>query len=251
MNYLAQNSQNMKTIFLPVLLLSFISATAQNSFAQSDGDNPKDIDLHIGEGSGDGSKYFNKDSQGRALSFQYIEFGAASSLNNYFDTTSNMVSGAFEPYNMAIGLDNITNNGKHHDIISSLGFLIPQKISAGTGDSLQMRISGWHYTMSALGYDIIGGETVTLAIGPSWTWGNFKGRRTVQGQKTKYTNPFIGPGARAEFRITLGSFMIGGRATYRYDLTHGLWKRKDNLMPVMPEYKNHGLAYFGYLGLIF
>jgi hypothetical protein len=73
----------------------------------------------------------------------------------------------------------------------------------------------------------------------------------MNGQKTRYTNPFVAPGARAEFRLTFGNFYFGGRATYRYDLTHELWKRKSDLMPVLPEYKNSGLAYFGYLGLIF
>lgn len=237
----------MKTVFLTTLLFaSFISASAQKDLGGSNNDG--EVDLHLG--SGDKSKYLNRERQGKALSFQYIEFGAYNNLNNYFDTSSSVRAGGFNPYNMAIGLDDISNNSEHMDMISSIGFLIPQKITVGPNDSMMLKLNGWHYTMSILGFDLIKGETVTLAIGPSWSYGNFKARRSIDGQKTKYTNPFIGPGGRAEFRLTFGNFMIGGRATYRYDFTHGLWKRKDDMMPVMPEYKNHGMAYFGYIGLI-
>lgn len=237
----------MKSLFLSALFLSVsISVTAQKDLGGSNNDG--EVDLHLG--GADKSKYLNRERQGKALSFQYIEFGAYNNLNNYFDTTSSVRVGEFNPYNMAIGLDDISNNSAHMDMISSVGFLLPQKITVGPNDSMMLKLNGWHYTMSILGLDLIKGEMVTLAIGTSWSYGNFKARRYIAGQKTKYTNPFIAPGARAEFRLTFGNFMIGGRATYRYDLTHGLWKRKDNLMPVMPEYKNHGMAYFGYIGLI-
>jgi hypothetical protein len=238
----------MKTFFVSALLLMCtLSASAQKDLGGSNSDG--DVDLHLGDGA-DKSKYLNRERQGKALSFQYIEFGAASDLNNYFDNASSVRGGGFNPYNMAIGLDDISNNSEHMDMISSIGFLLPQKITAGPNDSVMLKLNGWHYTMSVLGFDLIKGETVTLAIGPAWSYGNFKARRSVNGQKTKYTNPFVAPGGRAEFRLTFGDFMIGGRVTYRYDLTHGLWKRKDDFMPVMPEYKNHGMAYFGYIGLI-
>lgn len=184
---------------------------------------------------------------GKAISFGYYEFN--SKLNAYLDSTTSSHDN-FKPYNLGIGLDNLRNNGKHLDVVGSLNYILPQKVYAGN-DSLQLRLSGWHYTMSVLGWDLVAGETVTLAIAPAWSWGNLKMRRIEQGQKTKYTNPFVAPGGRVEVRLTLGDFIIGGRATYRYDITHDLWKRKDNLMPVMPGYKNHGLAYFGYIGWIF
>ena len=187
--------------------------------------------------------------QGRALSFGYFELGS-DRLNNYLDTTTS-VHGSFAPYYLGVGLDNITNEGEHHDIIGGLHFIIPQKVAAGPGDSLRMRLGGWHYTMSAFAWDFIEGETVTLAIGTSLQWGNLKMRREVNGAETRYTNPFICIGGRGEFRLTLGQFMIGARATYRYDFTHSLWKRKDDMMPVLPTYKNSGLAYFGYIGWVF
>lgn len=190
------------------------------------------------------------EDNGRAISFGYFEFNSGA-LNNYLDTAIGGKTDGFSNYYLGISIDNISNGGKHHDIISSFSFIIPQKVHAGANDSLEMRLGGWHWTTSFFGYDFVKGETVTLALAPAMSWGNLKMRRIVQDQKTKYTNPFVGVGGRAEFRLTFGSFMIGGRATYRYDITHGLWKRKDNLMPVLPEYKNHGLAYFGYIGWIF
>lgn len=191
----------------------------------------------------------NDDPKGRALSFGYYQF-ASEKLNDYLAAQSS-VSGTFAANYMAIGLDEIENNGKHWDRVGSLQFILPQKVSAGPGDSLKLRLGGWHNTMSILAWDFIAGETVTLALGTQISYGNLKMRREVAGATTKYTNPFIAPGGRAEFRLTFGNFMIGGRATYRYDITHSLWKRKDDLMPIMPEYKNNGLAYFGYIGLIF
>lgn len=192
---------------------------------------------------------YDNEREGKALSFGYYEFGS-DKLNNYLDTSAS-VNGNFANNYMGIGIDNISNNGKHQDIIGGVQFLLPQKISAGPADSLRLKLYGWHYTMSALAWDFIPGEMVTFAIGTQISWGNLKMKREVAGTKSKYTNPFIAPGGRAEFRLTFGNFMIGGRATYRYDITHALWKRKDDMMPVMPEYKNTGLAYFGYIGLIF
>lgn len=205
-----------------------------------------DMRLHLLKDTPD---FGQNDPSGRALAFGYYEF-ASEKLNNYLAAESS-VNGSFDANYMAIGLDDIKNNGKHWDRIGSVQWLLPQKVSAGPADSLKLKLYGWHYTMSVLGWDFIPGETVTLALGTQISYGNLKMKREVAGAKTKYTNPFVAPGGRAEFRLTFGKFMIGARATYRYDITHGLWKRKDDLMPVMPEYKNNGLAYFGYIGLVF
>jgi hypothetical protein len=193
---------------------------------------------------------WNGGENGRALSFGYYEFGSGA-LNHYLDTSSNVFS-PFDNNYIAVGLDNITGTERHFaDIVGSFQLIIPQKAAAGTADSLQLRMGGWHYTMSALGFDLIKGRTVALVIGPSLQWGNLKMKREVAGQSTRYTNPFVCVGGRAEFRLTFGKFFLGGRATYRYDFTHDLWKRKDDMMPVLPVYRNSGLAYFGYIGWIF
>lgn len=192
---------------------------------------------------------FTSDRNGRALSFGYFQFDPTA-LNNYLDTTTS-ANGTFVNNYMGIAIDNISNNEKHLDMIYALSFLIPYTVSAGSGDSLLLRLGGWHLTTSFLGYDFVKDEPLTLAIAPAFAWGNLKMRRTVAGQKTLYTNPFVGVGGRVEFRLTFGQFMIGGRATYRYDFTKTLWKRKDDMMPVLPEYQNNGLAYFGYIGWYF
>lgn len=198
----------------------------------------------------DKPKYIPPERRGRALSVGYFQFDSKA-LNTYLETTTSIKSGAFADYYIGIALENHLNNSKHHDMIGGIAWIIPQHVSAGPNDSLILNLRGWHWTTSFLGYDFIKGETVTLALAPAMSWGNLKMRRTVLDQKTLYTNPFVGVGGRAEFRLTLGQFIIGARATYRYDITHALWKRKDDLMPVLPEYKNNGLAYFGYIGWIF
>lgn len=192
-------------------------------------------------------KYLKDNEDGRTLTFGYMPVDL-SALNGYLDSASTHDN--FADYYMGIGIDNISNNSKHLDMITSFLYILPQKINAGPSDSLQLKMSGWHYTTSFFGYDFISDDVVTLAIAPAITWGNLKMRRMDYGQKTKYTNPFVAPGGRAELRFKIGNFIIGGRVTYRYDITHGLWKRKDDMMPVLPEYKNSGLAYFGYIGLM-
>lgn len=240
------------------LLLSAFSVFVFSSvFAQLAEQNLAAVSLPIGYNTvdlqmKDRSKYLNLDRKGRALSFVYSQFDAADKLNAYLDAAASTRSGSFQPYYMAIGWEKITTTSEHiFDGIGSVSFLIPYKVEAGPADSLQMRLGGWHATVSVLGVDLIPGETVALVLAPAWSYGNLKMRRTEAGQKTWYTNPFVAPGGRGEFRLVLGKFMLGGRVTYRYDITHALWKRKDNMMPVLPEYKNSGLAYFGYIGLIF
>ncbi|HTF06340.1 MAG TPA: hypothetical protein VK826_20050 [Bacteroidia bacterium] len=195
----------------------------------------------------DKKKYFDDNISGRMLCFGYFDFDSKKlndRLLSYGGTEM------FDSHYMGIGIDNFSHSG-HYDGISGLSFILPQTVSVGPNDSLELRLAGWHLTTSVLGYDIIKNETFAIVIAPSIAWGNLKMRREVEGQKTKYTNPFVAPGGRFELRLTLGKFHIGGRATYRYDITHSLWKRKDNLMPTLPTYKNNGLAFFGYIGLTF
>jgi hypothetical protein len=227
------------------LLAIFISV---NAFAGGSG-NPPAINLHLKKPADiDRESFLTENKEGRGLSFGYNQFASAN-LNAWLRTNSS-AAGTFADNYLTVGLDNFQNNGKHYDGISSLGFIIPQKVNAGIGDSLTLRLTGWHLTTSAFGYDVIKGEVVTLAIGPAFAWGNLKMRRDVNGAKTKYTNPFVAPGGRAEIRFDIANFIIGGRVTYRYDITNTLWKRKNDMMPVLPEYGNSGLAFFGYIGIM-
>lgn len=219
-----------------------------NAFAGGNG-NPPAINLHLKKPTDiDRESFLSQNKEGRALCFGYNPFASAN-LNSWLADNSS-TSGAFADNYMTLAFDNIENNGKHYDGISSLGFIFPQKVSAGMNDSLKMRLSGWHLTTSVFGYDVVKGEVVTLAIGPAFAWGNLKMRREVNGDRTKYTNPFVAPGGRAEIRFDIANFVIGGRVTYRYDITHELWKRKDDMMPVLPGYSNSGLSFFGYIGFM-
>lgn len=203
--------------------------------------------LHLNSSIPEDKKFYDDAKNGRALTFGLFDFNS-DRLNIYLNQASN-VNTEFDSRYMGISLDNYTNNAKHYDGISGLSFILPQVVTAGTNDSLKLKMTGWHLTTSIFGYDIIPGEILTLAVAPAVSWGNLKMKRQVAGEETKYKNPFVAPGGRAEFRVTLGKFSFGARATYRYDITHSLWKRKDSLMPVLPTYKNNGMAYFAYVGL--
>jgi hypothetical protein len=242
----------MKSLLLSAFSVFLFSSAFAQLAERSFTDQKLPLGYNVNLRMSDKSRYFDPELKGRGLSFMYSEFGAAEKLNSYLDATGSARKGAFDAYYMGIGLDGIaTAEGNFFDAISSLSFILPQKVFAGANDSAEFRLGGWHATSSALGIDLIKGGTVTLAIGPAWSYGNLKMRRVIAGQKTWYTNPFIAPGGRAEFRLIFGKFTIGARATYRYDITHSLWKRKDDMMPVLPVYKNSGLAYFGYIGIIF
>ncbi len=240
----------MRNIFTSLGIFFITSSLVAQGGNQSAFSGNKDIpklDLHLQNPAPDKSKFMEDNKEGRALAFGYFDFDSKN-LNSFLDTTSS-VNSTFASNYMGISLDNFSNNGKHYDGISGVSFLIPQTVTAGTNDSLKLKMGGWHLTTSLFGYDIINGEIVTLAIAPAISWGNLKMRREVAGQKTKYTNPFVAPGGRVELRFTFGKISIGARATYRYDITKSLWKRKDDMMTVLPGYKNNGLAYFGYIGL--
>lgn len=235
------------------LLLSVsASLLALNAFAFGNGPSVSltqlKPNLHLGMPKA--AKPWTATGNGRALSFGYYQFDSGK-LNNYLSTNSSIHT-SFDNNYIAVGIDDISATDTHFpDIIGSLQFIIPQKVTAGTNDSLKLRMGGWHYTMSIFSFDVIQGRTVALVVATQVSYGNLKIKRNEAGRNTKYTNPFVAPGGRAELRFTFGRFMIGARATYRYDITHSLWKRKDDMMPVLPTYKNNGMGYTGYIGWIF
>jgi hypothetical protein len=236
----------MKIIFTAVLFLASASLCIAGGI-KKDLSSESTVNLRLGL-LNDKPRYIPPERQGKSLAFGYFDF--QSDLNNYLAANTSTHEN-FKPYYLGIGLENIGNNSKHSDVIGSFLYILPQTVSAGPNDSLELKMRGWHWTTSIFGWDFIQGETVALVLAPAISWGNLKMRRDENGRQTKYTNPFVAPGGRAELRFVIGNFMIGARATYRYDITYSLWKRKNDLMPVLPTYKNNGMAYFGYIGLIF
>jgi hypothetical protein len=121
------------------------SGVQSGLFSHKSFSNELPIGLNLQNIFADKSKYLNTDRDGKGLAFGYVPF-LPGDLNNYLDSTTS-VHGTFNNNYMTLGIDNVSNTGKHFDMISNLGFILPQTVSAGPTDSLQLRLAGWHHTM--------------------------------------------------------------------------------------------------------
>lgn len=147
--------------------------------------------------------------------------------------------------------DEMTKRKGRWDGSGTVEWMPSTTISIGANDSITYRMKGWHMMTSIYGKDLIPGKVVALVIAPGIDWGTTKLFRKTGGNETKYKNPFVSPLLRADLRFAFGKFMIGGRAFYRYDISHDLWKRKADLMPVLPGTKFTGLGMSVFIGMDF
>jgi hypothetical protein len=130
----------------------------------------------------------------------------------------------------------------------SLEFMPAQKVTIGNNDSITYKMNGWHLTTSLFGKDVIPGDVVALVLAPGVDWGTMKIARKDAVGETKYKNPFVSPLIRADLRFEFGKLSIGGRAMYRYDITHELWKRKNQNMIALQGTKFSGLGLQAFIG---
>lgn len=161
------------------------------------------------------------------------------------------VHGKFKPYYQAIGLTYASAVSLRENIFDgafSLEWVLPQEVG-GSGDSLQLKLKGWHLMTSFFGKDVLAGDAVALVLAPGVDWGTMKIKRTVNGGESIYKNPFVAPLVRADLRFTIRRFAIGGRAMYRFDITDGIWKRKSDGMPVLRETRMSGLSLQAFIGI--
>ena len=135
------------------------------------------------------------------------------------------------------------------DGASSIEWMPSTTIGIGSNDSVSYRMKGWHMMTSSFGKDLIPGKVVALVIAPGIDWGTTKLFRKTGGNETKYKNPFVSPLLRADLRFVFGKLSIGGRALYRFDISNNLWKRKADLMPVLPGTKFTGLGLNAFIGI--
>jgi hypothetical protein len=217
------------------LFLSFALISAINLFAgpPKDGDrfdwlsHQTSFNLSVGK--------YNTDF--RLLNTQMSLWGATTEFNpDYYMFGTTSAQG--EP----------DEDGWRFDGASSLEFMPSQTVSIGANDSVSYRMKGWHGMTSSFGKDLIPGDVVALVLGLGVDWGNMKIIRSDAAGDKKYKNPYVCPLGRADLRFMFGKFSIGGRAYYRYDITHSLWKRKADLMPVLPGTKFTGLGFQAFIG---
>lgn len=215
------------------LLLPFFALLCFSSLAQNSGEKEK----------------FDWLSHQNITSFAagryYVDFNALNTQLSLWGAKK-----TFPEYYYMVGTSGTVGELKrgHWDVATSLEFMIPQEVSVGSNDSLNLRMRGWHFMSSAFGKDVIPGKAVALVLAPGIDWGSTKIFRTLGGSHAKYKNPFVSPLLRADLRFMFGKFAFGGRAFYRYDITNSIWKRREDGMAVLPGTKMSGLGMQVFIG---
>lgn len=229
----------MKKSALAALLLLSVPAFSQHAF-ETQPKKEKFMWVSMQNITGFSAGYYQADFS--ALNNQLTAWGAKS----VFPTSYYMVgtTGAKGDTTRRAG----TDHPSKLDGASSLEFMLPQEVTIGSNDSLVLRMHGWHFMTSTFGKDVIPGKMVALVLAPGIDWGTMKINRTLHNNEAKYKNPFVSPLVRADLRFMFGKFAIGGRAIYRYDITHPIWKRREDGMAVLPGSKMTGLGLQVFIG---
>jgi hypothetical protein len=120
------------------------------------------------------------------------------------------------------------------------------------GKQIEHKLDGWEFMMSNTGLDLFAHRNFDVVVAPAWYFGTLKLYQTniTDSLETKlYKNPFVCPAARAEIRLNFGPVTLGGRFSYRYDITHDIWQRKSEGMNPIPGYKFRDTQFMIYIGI--
>lgn len=171
-------------------------------------------------------------------------------LNNFGNGVSTRFS---ELYTIGISL-NHSVGGRYDDYADgSIAFHVyyRNKVEWFT-DSSSLMVRGWELMTSLYGYDLINNKHVDLVIAPGIYWGNLKLLSESRGGTPfvhRYKNPFVAPMARLDIRLTFLRIAVGGRISYRYDITKDTWRSKDG-GPALPGYRFREEQYVVYVGWV-
>jgi hypothetical protein len=175
--------------------------------------------------------------------------GNFSALNNQLSLWG-MKSG-FPPYFSAVGLNFIwPNRGMLFplctDGIISGEFIIPQELNQG--DSLKFRMTGNHLITSLWGISFLRNTNFSICLAPGMDWGKLWIKRTMNGSTEDFSNVYVDPLVRLDFRFVVNGFAIGIRGMYRYDVSNARWKSNPAIEPKFPGAKISGLGFQVFAG---
>lgn len=114
------------------------------------------------------------------------------------------------------------------------------------GRTIKSRLQGWEFMWCRDGIDVIPQKRFDVSGSFGFSVGNLR----LDWNSQRYTNPYVAPLVKIDTRVNVWKLSLGARASYRFDLTNGKWKRKSDGMPVLPEYKFRefqGLIYIGWI----
>jgi hypothetical protein len=162
-----------------------------------------------------------------AKMFSFGKFQANFNLLNDY-VSQRGTSQGFSPFLYSAGFDLVIPvGGRYGEHNASIGaeFIFPQEIYAG--DSLKFRMLGWHLLSSFWCYDLLKQDhRYALEIGPGVDWGYLFVKETNGEKNQMYSNGFIAPLVRVEYRVVIKPFAFGVRATYRYDISSPRWENR-------------------------
>jgi len=119
------------------------------------------------------------------------------------------------------------------------------------GNPYEYKLDGWELMTSSFGIDMFANRNFDLVVGGGCYWGNLKlyQKSFTDSTQKLYKNPFVAPMARAEVRLNFGFITIGGRFSYRYDITNDIWQRKSEGLDPIPGYRFRDIQYMLYIGI--
>lgn len=199
------------------------------------------------------AQYGDEPSWNSILSFEagYTNFRPYKLNDHLRAAGSTTTLTAFQTFGIGtLGTVNVAREGTY-DAAYAFHYFYPVTVTA---DSLRYKFSGWELLTSTYGYDVFHSTSIIdLAFAPGMYWGNIKMRKYFNGGNPKqfelFKNPFIAPMIRAELRFRLGPVAVGGRWSYRYDISKSRWKKGTS--EGLPGYRAREMQYIVYLGYVF
>lgn len=180
--------------------------------------------------------------------FGYTSFrpsGINAMVDHGFEGFSSLVT-----FGIGKTADLLVNAESDFDGQFALHFFLPYRIEAFSGVT-PIYARGWELMTSAYGIDVLRNvKAVDFVLAPGVYWGELKITHHSSARKyrdDRYDNPFVAPMLRGDLRINISRLSLGARVSYRYDLTHGTWKRKSDNMQELPAYKFRELQYMFYI----
>ncbi len=121
---------------------------------------------------------------------------------------------------------------------------------AANGEATRYRLKGWELMTNTLALNLVRRDYFDFVTGFGAFYGNLKldVQNLQQGEGGSYTNPFFAPMFRTDIRFNFWKITIGGRFSYRYDLTKDNWKRKTEGDQAIPGYSFREAQFLLYIG---
>lgn len=206
--------------------------------------------------------FFGSESDSTYASRYIFEAGLTNirpwALNNTLFGYGNAGFGEFTTIGFGEGYSEETNDDDEgsyigNDATISMHWFRAQKLNALSADSSQMsyRMKGWELMTSLFAFNFIRNEHVDLIVGYGTFWGTMKlqaENMTANTGRMLYKNPFVAPAVRTELRFNFGPLTLGGRFTYRYDITRDNWKRFDDNIDPLPGFRFRDTQFMAYIG---